>query len=127
MPAVSYDLAIEQGATFTVSFEWREDDGSTPPAGPLIDTTNYAAYMQIRTKPGSAGEVIASLDASSGLTVAGGVVTLRIGADVTELISRNGVYDIELHNTYDPTDVVRLVQGKVSCSPDVTLLPEQAP
>lgn len=118
MPAVSYDISIEQGATYSVSFEWREDDGSNPPSGPLIDTANYTPKMQVRVKAG--GDLIIAFDSSSGLTVANGVVTLRIGADVTETITRGGVYDLEMHNTVDPTDVVRLVQGKVSVSPDVT-------
>ena len=119
MPAVPYDIALEQGATFTVSFEWREDDGSDPPAGPLIDTTNYTPHMQIRTKPG--GAVIATFGPGSGLGIAGGVITLRIGADIAETITRAGVYDLELHNTTDPTDVIRLVKGRVSLDPEVTV------
>lgn len=118
MPAVNYDIAIEQGASYSVSFEWREDDGSNPPTGPLIDTTNYEPKMQVRLKAG--GTLIVAFDSASGLTVDDGVITLRIGADVTETIDRAGVYDIEMHNTADPTDVVRLVQGRVTPSADIT-------
>lgn len=121
MPAVSYDLSIEQGATFSFSIEWREDDGSKPPTGPLIDTTNYDAFLQIRQKP--AGPLYAdwsSVSESPQITVDAGVITVYVGADQTDLQINSGVYDLELHNRTDVTDVVRLIQGKVSISPQVT-------
>jgi hypothetical protein len=118
MTAVAYDLMIEQGATFAIRFEWRENDGSSPPTGPLIDTTGYEPHMQIKTAPG--GDEMATFTTDTGLTAVGGVILLRIGADVTETLTRNGAYDIELHNTGDPTEVIRLAQGKVLLSKEVT-------
>lgn len=113
-----YDLAIEQGSTFSIRFEWRENDGSTPPSGPLMDTTGLVPHMQIKAQPG--GDVYATFTPTSGLTAVDGVVALRIGADVTETLTTDGVYDIELHNTLDPTEVIRLAQGKVLLSKEVT-------
>lgn len=118
LPAVHYDLAIEQGATYTIRFEWREDDGSSPPSGPLMDTTGLVPHMQIKTRVG--GDVLATFTPASGLTATGGVIALRIGADVTMTLPRDGVYDIELHNTGDPTEVLRLTQGRVLLSKEVT-------
>lgn len=114
MPAVQYDLAIEQGATFSVRFEWRENNAS----GPLVDTTGFVPHMQIKTRPG--GDVLATFTPASGLTAVAGVIVLRIGADVTAALPRDGVYDIELHHTADPTEVIRLVAGRVLLSKEVT-------
>lgn len=115
MPAVTYNLTVEAGAAFAVDFEWHD----TTATGPLIDTTGYTAHMQIRDRRG--GTVLATYTAGSGLTVTAGVVSLRLGADQTTALlpAWVGVYDLELHSA-DPADVVRLVQGKVSISPDVT-------
>jgi hypothetical protein len=119
MPAVPYDLHIEQGATFTVRFEWRVDDGSSPPSGPLMPTDGYIPRMQIKTRPG--GEVLATLDdLGNGLTAVNGVITVRLGADITTSLPQSGVYDLELHNVADPTEVVRLAKGSVLLSPEVT-------
>jgi hypothetical protein len=118
MPAVSYDLFIEQGATFSLTFEWREDDGSSPPAGPLIDTSGYDARMQIKTRPG--GDVLVTLAEGNGITVAGGIISVRIGADVTTTLAKSGAYDLELHSVTDPTEVIRLAQGRVTLSKEVT-------
>jgi hypothetical protein len=118
MTAVRYDLLIEQGATFTLTFEWREDDGSSPPAGPLIDTSGYDARMQIKTRPG--GAVLITLTEGAGITVAGGIISVRIGADVTATLAKSGAYDLELHSVTDPTEVIRLAQGLVALSKEVT-------
>lgn len=118
MSAAHYDLTIEQGATYSVRFEWREDDGSSPPSGPLMDVTGYTPHMQIKTQLG--GDVLATFTLASGLSASAGVVELHIGADVTAALPRGGVYDIELHNTADATEVIRLVQGAVELSREVT-------
>jgi hypothetical protein len=121
MPAATYDLLIEQGATFTFSLEWREHDGSDPPAGPFINTANYDAFMQIRKKPGD--EVYASWSSVGDdpeITVVNGFITVYVGADKTDLLTRPGSYDLEMHNRTNPKDVVRLVQGKVKLSLQIT-------
>lgn len=113
MPAVRYDLSIEQGATFRVVFEWRDSTNA------LIDTSGYTPHLQARTKPG--GDLLLDLDTGNGLTLDGGVLSVRIGADVTATLTRGGVYDLELHGLADPTDVVRLAWGSVKLSKQVTL------
>jgi hypothetical protein len=118
MSAVHYDLLIEQGATFSLTFEWREDNDTDPPTGPLIDTAGYDARMQIKTRPG--GDVLATLTEGNGLTVTPGTIALRIGADVTTTLERNGAYDLELHSVSDPTEVIRLAQGAVMLDREVT-------
>lgn len=108
MPAVRYDLTIEQGATFTVTFEWHEGTAT----GPLIDTADYIPRMQIRTRLD--GVVMATLTAGAGITATGGVIQVRIGADVTETFVAAGAYDLELIDAGDPTEVVRLAEGVVN-------------
>lgn len=118
MTAVTYNIVVEQGATYNAVFEWRTDDGSNPPTGALISTTGYAAHMQIRSTPG--GDALATLAEGTGLTTSGGVITVRIGADVTALITRSGEYDLELHSLSDPTEVIRLAQGRVTLAAERT-------
>ncbi len=121
MAAVVYNLEIEQGATYSLTIEWREDDGSTPPNGPLIDTTDYDAFLQIRQKPG--GLLYAdwkSTGEDPEIALDAGVIYLKADATRTNALTKQGVYDLELHNRTDPGDVVRLIQGKVILSLQVT-------
>jgi hypothetical protein len=109
-----HDLHIEQGATFTAAFEWHEDTAE----GALIDTADYVPHMQIRTRYG--GTVLAEFTTGAGLDADGGIITLRIGADVTAALPQGGVYDLELHRVDDDTDVVRLIEGRVVLAHEVT-------
>jgi hypothetical protein len=117
MAAVRYNLRVEQGAVFTASWEWREDDGSDPPAGPLIDVTDYEPQLHI-SRDGEEVEDVFTL--ANGLSIVDGVIELRIGADVTADWVRSGQYDLELHHRTDPSDVVRLSSGSVLVDPQVS-------
>lgn len=112
MPAATYDLLIEQGATFDQEFIWKDSTG-TP-----IDLTGYTARMKIRQLKTDA-EII-SLTSSSGITIAsGGSITILITATQTAALPTcRGRYDLELQ---DSTGVVtRLLQGDVEISAEVT-------
>lgn len=116
MAAANYDILIEQGATFKLMLRWKDSEGDP------IDLTGYAARMQVRPFVLS-DEVLLSLtdDSDGGITLGGveGTIEIEAEADQTELIgSRKGVYDLELVTPQD--DVIRLVQGTVQISPEVT-------
>jgi hypothetical protein len=114
MAAGTYNLTIEQGATFRLLVEWL--DGSNP-----VDLTDFSARMQIRPYAAS-DEVFITLDTGSngGITIESDwVILIEIPAEDTALLDEYcGVYDLELESL---TGVVtRLLQGSVTISPEVT-------
>jgi len=113
--AEEYDITIEQGATFELPIVWKDEKG-TP-----IDLTGYKARMQIRKRIRS-DEILASLTTENGRIVLGGAagtIDIVIPATETEKFSfSRGVYDLELEGPGGY--VVRLIQGSVCVSPEVT-------
>ena len=108
MPALEYDLAIEQGSTFRRSIPVLND------AGTPINLDGWTARGQIRITyrdPMPAYQ----LD----LTCSGTNVELVVPAeDSSGWQWRHGVYDVELIDVDGvPT---RLMQGNVTVSPEVT-------
>ena len=117
----TYDLCIEQGATFTRVFTWSTLPATGAPAGSEptpVNLTGYTAKMQIRA---FALSTTVLFDASSDIILGGsaGTISLAIPASVTEGFTWwSGVYDLLLT---DPSgNVTRLLSGSVSVSPGVT-------
>ncbi|MGX1129905.1 hypothetical protein RKD49_002095 [Streptomyces glaucescens] len=100
-------LLIEQGSTFVQTYTVVE------PADWTWD--GWTARAQIRSAPADSGDLL--LDLTPYLTIIGAAVRLAIPADVTETLTRNGVWDLEM--SLGPT-VVRILQGKVTTSLEVT-------
>jgi hypothetical protein len=114
MPASTYNLSIEQGATFRLALVWKDSEGDP------VDLTGYTARMQIRPAVAST-EVLLSLTSGSGITLGGAtgaVNVLATAAQTAAIDSKKGVYDLELQSA-DGT-VTRLLQGVVIVSPEVT-------
>jgi hypothetical protein len=110
----SYDITIEQGATFSLVVEWKD------PAGAAINLTGYAAAMQIRRTYGA--PVLVSLTSPSGgivIDAALGKLTLTIAASATASLQApsQGVYDLEVSTG---GTVYRLLEGKVFITPEST-------
>lgn len=133
MAAGRYDFTIEQGAT--TNFELQYKDNRNNP----IDLTDYEGRMQIRPFVGS-GDVYLTLSSSlgpcgTGLNMSGsngstpptsGSIGVYISAYSSSLLDWDGnaYYDLELYSgSNDCQYVVRLVQGKVKLSKEVTLIP----
>ncbi len=117
MSAATYDITIEQGATFLREFNWKRDTGS----GYLpVDLTGYSARMQVRAKV-SASTILYEATTTNGKLVLdplAGKITLSIGPDESAAWKwRSGVYDLELQLG---SVVTRLLQGTVTVSPEVT-------
>jgi hypothetical protein len=108
MPAAIEPLYIEAGATFTRQFEYLNDDG-TP-----FDLTGYSALLQIREAP----EAALALEQVPAIDLATGTFSIEFSAEQTATLTLPAyVYAMEL---YAPDGVVtRLVQGKVTVSPEV--------
>lgn len=100
-----YNLNIDAGATYTISFVYKNSE-SVP-----FDLTDYSVQCQFRTKDDT-------VKVSPTMTKEDldGVVTLSLTAVQTSTLT-DGPYDyaIELHGD----DVIRMIQGTVAVSPEV--------
>ncbi len=108
-----YDFTINQGSTFSMGVKWKEGNNDA-------NLTGYSGRMQIRYKDHN-GQVAANLDDSNGgvtLDMFNGMIKIYISAEDTAKIKvQDCVYDLEMvQDDY----VVRLLEGKVRISPEVT-------
>ena len=113
--AAKFRIKIEQGATYRPDpFILR--DKSTQA---VLDLTGCTARMQIRNKVSSPDILCELTTGNGGIVINGGSIALFISADDTaEFNFKLGVYDLEL--IYPNADVVRLLEGQVSVSYEVT-------
>jgi hypothetical protein len=114
MAATTYDILIEQGATYSQVITYKE-------AGVAINLTGYTARMQVRATLESASTLVELTTANSRIALGGaaGTITLTISAtDTAALTSGRGVYDLELVS--GSGIVTRLLQGVATISRNVT-------
>lgn len=107
LSAGDWDLYIEQGATFVQTYTVDDD--------PAFTWDGWTARSQIRSEASEHGELL--LDLTPYLTVTGPSIRLAIPASVTETLTRNGRWDLEVVNG---STVVRLLNGRAIVSPEVT-------
>ena len=125
MAAGKYSFIIEQGATTNFQINWTDFNGNP------IDLTGYHARMQVRPTVESSQILLnlsssmdmdgtgLNLSGSNGITpLASGSIGVIVSANSSSLLSfTEAVYDLELVNT---NEVVRLLEGKVKLSKNVT-------
>ena len=114
MAATTYDLLIEQGATFSQLVTYKE-------SGVAVNLTGYTARMQVRSTLESATSVVELTTANGRIALGGaaGTITLTISAtDTAALTAGRGVYDLELVS--GSGIVTRLLQGVATISRNVT-------
>lgn len=115
MAATSYNLTIEQGIPFSVTFTVKNPNGSNK------DLTGYTARMQLRSGYLSSTVALEATTANTKISIntATSTVTIDLTEDDTKSLSYNNyVYDLELVSS--TTIPLRLVQGNVIVSPEVT-------
>jgi len=108
--AGSYDFYIEQGATFSVTFTWRDATGA------LVDLTDYTAMLQIRQAIEDEDPVV-DLSHANGITLGGalGTIAVTISASATEELELDQyIYDLKL--TDADGVATRLLEGIVYVS-----------
>lgn len=106
LSAGDWDLYIEQGSTFVQTYTVT-DDGFT--------WDDWEARAQIRSQASENADLL--LDLTDYLTIIGAAIRLAIPASVTETLTRNGRWDLEV---VQGAVVVRLLNGKAIVSPEVT-------
>lgn len=106
MAAGDWDLRIEQGSTFYQSYTVTD---------PGFTWDGWSARAQIRTAPADSGDLL--LDLTPYLTVSGAQVILAVPATVTQTLTRNGVWDLEM---VQGAIVVRILNGRAVLSKEVT-------
>jgi len=114
MAATTYDLTIEQGATFSLVITYKDN-------GVAVNLTGYTARMQVRATLESASTLVELTTANSRIALGGtaGTITLTISAtDTAALTAGRGVYDLELVS--GSGIVTRLLQGVATISRNVT-------
>lgn len=114
MPAATYNIVCDQGATFSRIITWKNTSG-TP-----IDLTGYTAKMQVRTTPAAASAVLTLSTAAGSIVLGGalGTITLTGQASAMNMDGYNYVYDLEL--TSSGGAVTRLVMGNFTVRAEVT-------
>jgi hypothetical protein len=125
MVAANYDVYIEQGATFRMALVYGRKDGTTDVDGNAVvvpyDITGCIARMQIR--PRRQGDVLASATTlNGGITIdapTAGHMIVVIHPDATDALTmRKAKYDLEVE--YPSGDVIRVLQGNVTISGNIT-------
>lgn len=109
MPAGTYNLSIEQGATFSLQVTLQA------PGGGVFSLVGYAVRAQIRRSHShsQAFDLAVSIPAP-----ATGVFVLGLSAAQTSALGFDtGVWDLEIESG---GVVTRVLQGAVSVSPEVT-------
>lgn len=130
MAAGKYNFVIEQGATLDFQIEYKDASGAP------IDLTNYEGRMSI--KSGIGGTEYINLSSSlgpcgTGLNFSGsnnvnpptsGSIGIYISAASSSALDFNeGVYDLELYSGSNCEYVIRLIEGRVKLSKQVTTIP----
>jgi len=126
----TYNLCINQGATYSVTFVWNTGSSCSCTNGcscgcssslTPVNLTGFTAAMQIRQTVQSS-TILYTASTTGGQIVLGGTagtIALTIpAADTSGFSWIRGVYDMNL--TSSGGIVTRLIQGNVIVSPEVT-------
>jgi hypothetical protein len=119
-----WNPTLLQGADFDYTITWLVDDSES--ADP-VDLTGWTARMKVKDK-GDLGAALASIDpwleitSGDGITLGGvaGTIRLFVSASDTAMLGKpvsKLLYDLEL---VDGSTVVRLLEGEMTFSPEVT-------
>lgn len=112
MLAGTYNIICEQGATFQRSISVVNADNTEP------DYNASTARMQVRPTVDSATIIIELTTENGRITLLNNTITLDINADDTAALPTGAYkYDLEIQTS---ADVIRLVQGSFTVSPEVT-------
>lgn len=111
---VQKNLTILQGAAFSLQVTLFNSSGTA------FDLTSYTGRGEIRRSKSKTSTLLATFAVSIDAPPTDGKLTISLGATITDAISIDGYYDVEIENTGDPEDVRRVLQGSVKIDKNVT-------
>lgn len=112
--AGNYDIVIDQGATYSQVFTWKDSTGA------LISLVGWTARMQVRRRLPSTGTIIDCTTENGRIALGGvaGTITVTIAAtDTDDMPVGSHVYDLELING---ATVERLIMGSFTVRGETT-------
>jgi hypothetical protein len=115
MTAGNNNFIIDQGADWYITVVYKDS------AGTAINLTGYTAALQIRDTYADSTTDLSLTSPSGGIVITGATGTISIHATAAQtraIAAGNYVYDLEI--TSSTGIVTRLIQGKISISPEVT-------
>jgi hypothetical protein len=115
MTAANSNFVIDQGANWFITVVYKDS------AGTPINLTGYTAALQIRDTYADTTTDLSLSSPNGGITITAATGTLAITATAEQtgaIAAGNYVYDLEI--TSSGGVVTRLIQGKISVSPQVT-------
>lgn len=122
MAANTYDILIEQGATFSLNLEVKTDPSVAFPNGEPVDLTGALIEGQIRPTVDSPMVLADFVGLAQDPVNTSGEINIFLSAEATKTINAiqypNAVYDVLI--TFPSGLVRRLIQGDVEISPGVT-------
>lgn len=110
------NITLDQGAAFERLYFWEDENGVA------IPITGYTAALMI--KPYYGGTVIDSFTHSAGLTItgaAGSVLWEMTATETAAFTFTRAKYDLELYPAGVAADAIRLVQGEIILSKNITV------
>jgi len=122
MTAATYNITIEQGATWNLSVIYRAPNNTDGTPGAPIDVTGCVATMQIRTAAGAPDPAIITLTETSGITVGttDGSFALMIDESDTLAFSTWTRAKYDFYITFPAGATRRLLVGTVTVIPTIT-------
>lgn len=117
MPAGYSELFLEQGATFNTSIELDDVYGSA------LNLVNFSATSQMR-KSYYSSNVSATFSVSTGNNASLGVITISLdSANTANIYPGRYVYDVYITDTVTGAPRIRVLEGIVNVTPQVTKTP----
>jgi hypothetical protein len=111
----TYDLTVLQYATFKMTLALSDASGSA------IDVSGWTFEAEVKEKPGVVGEGVATMTVEVASATDGQLSINLPATETAKLIKPKYFYDIIAKNAATtPTEVYRLLQGKVSVNLGVT-------
>jgi hypothetical protein len=112
----SYDISIDQGSTFSLSFTVKNDDGT------IFNLTGYTGRGQIRRLVQTISTVAIFAVTPTATPTDGKLIVTLVPAQTAVLEDRPYVYDVEVYKGApgSETDVKRLLSGNVTVNPSAT-------
>lgn len=111
MTAANYNLTIDQGSDFAMSFTVSEE-------GTVKDLSGWSARAQLR--PSKSSSILSAAFTCTIDNPTGGVVVMELANSLTASLTAGlYFYDLEIYTSND-VNVTRLLEGQVTITQEVT-------